>query len=138
MDSGIISIIISGFSLITAVSSTLITACLNNRHAARMHKIEFYEKRKYEVIENYLKNVGKVIFYPEEESVKDLSEWISEIYMYMPSEYWNGIDEINKIILEISKDHFHYPHREEAKKKYLDFCKSVSSINRKQSVTKIK
>lgn len=138
MDAGILSIIISGFSLIASITSTIVVKHITLKHEEKMFALNFYYERKHTVIENYLKYVGGVIFYTDSSSIYKVADCLSEIYMYLPETYWKDIDEINKIVLDISNQYSDYPYFNKAKEKYLDFCKKVSKINRRMSLKETK
>ena len=135
MDAGVVSIVISSISLIAAVSSTVVVSLINNRHQDKMFKKEFYEKRKYEVIENYLKAIGSIIFWNDSKNKSEISEWMSEIYMYTPKELWTDIDEMNHKVIEVKANNSSIL---EIKNTYIDFCKKFSFINREQAVKRTK
>lgn len=131
MDAGIISIFIAGISLLASISSTVVVSIINNKHQDKMFRKEFYEKRKYTVIENYLLFVGKLTVQNNMDDQSDLSEWMSEIYMYVPKELWKDIDDVNQKIIESRKKR--YPDNK-IDIDYIEFCKKFSCINRGQSV----
>ena len=123
-----VSIIISSFALLVSVSSTILVSIINNRHQDKMFKKEFYEKRKCEVIENYLKCVGECYLNNTKSTDNvDIAEWISEIYMYAPKELWADIDQMNQILIDKKG---HAKHSEELKENYIDFCKKFSDFSR--------
>lgn len=128
------SLFLSVIALISSVFSPIAVALLKNRHDKTMFEKEFYEKRKCEVIENYLKCVGAIIFY-NEKSKSETAEWISEIYMYAPEEMWDEIDKMNQLVINNA---IHYGENSYTKEvinyKYIDFCKKFSKFSREQIV----
>ena len=125
--------IVAAIALCVSIFSPGVVAWINNRHADKAFKREFYEKRKCEVIENYLKCIGGIIFYNDYQNQALSAEYISEIYMYAPETMWKDIDEINSLALNIACRHGEDGYSKEAiKAKYIDFCKKFSKFNREQ------
>ena len=115
--------------------STRLLDSYNNKHEKEMFKKEFYEKRKCEVIENYLKCIGGIIFYNDYQNKASTAEYISEIYMYAPKEMWCEIDKINRLALNIAYRYGEDGYSKEAiKETYIDFCKKFSEFSREQVV----
>ncbi|MBS7175892.1 hypothetical protein [Massiliimalia timonensis] len=80
-----------------AFISPIATTILNNRHQAKMKKEEMFIKRKLEVIENYLSNVGKTLG-DSRHNLVDLGTYAGEIFLYTPTEFWEDIEELNRLI----------------------------------------
>ena len=127
--------IIAASALCISIVSPIFVARMKIKHADKMFKKEFYEKRKCEVIENYLKCIGGIIFYNDYQNKASTAEYISEIYMYAPKEMWGDIDKINRLALNIAYRHGEDGYSKEAiKETYIDFCKKFSDFNREQVV----
>ena len=131
MDIGNVSLTISIVSLVSTACSPVIANILNNAHQARMFKKEFYEKRKCEVVENYLKSIGNCLLYNSVENKKALSEWTSEIYMYTPQRLWDDIDEMNKKLFVFIDSNYNRADNELIFQ-YLNFCKKFHRFSRKK------
>ena len=80
-----------------AFISPIATTILNNRHQAKMKKEEMFIKRKLEVIENYLSNVGKTLG-DSRHNLVDLGTYAGVIFLYTPTEFWEDIEELNRLI----------------------------------------
>ena len=66
MDNNTVSIIIASLALFGTIFSPFFVSLLNQSHENKKFEKEFYCKRKCEVIENYLKCVGSVLFCNDE------------------------------------------------------------------------
>ena len=123
------SVVVAIIALCVSIFSPGIVAWINNKHEKEMFKKEFYEKRKCEVIENYLKCIGGIIFYNDYQNKASTAEYISEIYMYAPKEMWCEIDKINRLALNIAYRYGEDGYSKEAiKETYIDFCKKFSEF----------
>ena len=101
MDAGLISCIIAGISLVASVSSAVVAPLVNNHYQRKSFEIEYYVKHRSEVIENYLKCCGAYLYCQGHAQAEKYGQALSEIYMYVPEEYWGEIDALDKQISDI-------------------------------------
>ena len=130
-----IAIIISVAAFATAVLGPLITAGIQCWHESRMHKMRYYDEHKQEVIENYLKSVGKYAFTTDRSEKRDFGESSAEIFMYTPKEMWPDIRRLNDLILEytMSQGTYEQKHAEQTDiiKHYYALCEKFNNLSRK-------
>ena len=92
--------VIATIALLSAISSPIITAYFNNRYLLKKHDLDFYYSHRSQVIESYLRAVGKYIYSPSHESFAELGVSLSEIFMYTPRDLWPDIEKMNTYIVE--------------------------------------
>lgn len=113
--------IISGITLLAAIFSPAITTVINNRHTAKMQRMEYYEKHKAEVIEKYIQAAGKAIKNATDTCMQEYGEASTEVYFYIPEEYWDILDELDNRI-----SNYDYA---EARLCLREFCKCIAASN---------
>lgn len=117
------TLIIAIISFLVALASPIITELIRNSHEKKIWNREFLEKHRCDVIESYLNAVGEYAFCPSLQNREKFGKAVSEIFMYAPQELWSEIEEINSAITNKSTD-------TSLQQKYLDLCKSFSSLKR--------
>ncbi len=131
VDNGTLAIVISIASLFLSVLGPLITALINGRFRIKekeleieeriiFQNIEYYEKHRTEVVENFLKSASQYILNKDETNSKEFGASIPEIYLYVDEAYWKEIDNLIKCI--------NAGKHSEAMYVLTDFTKSISKI----------
>lgn len=90
-------------SIVSAVAGPLITTILSNRHQLKLLKIELYQKRKMEAIENYLKVCSSYI---GRRTIREETEYLKaygEIFLFAPKSTWESIERLD---FELKKPDF--------------------------------
>ena len=129
----LIAIIVSVIALLSTIIGPIITAKRTCNHEKEMYKLRFYKEHEHEVIERYLRVVGRFAFGQHYDDQKDLGEALSEIFMYAPKELWDDIQSINSKIISIlniklnSDRNVHMP---ELQQLYVKLCKSFAPYRR--------
>lgn len=118
------SLAISIIALIFSFVLPILIAVINNKYETKKWIFEHYEKHRSEVIEQYLNVVSNYIFYPTYDKENDLGKVLSEIYMYIPKNMWDKIEELNNLLPE------HNYNSEKAKELFNQLCKEFSSLRR--------
>lgn len=80
---------------IAAIIAPVLTTVFNNIHQSKMLKRKMYIQHSIEMIDAYLTAVGGYLRFGNYEEVAELS---GRIYLYVPKEYWNDINELNNFI----------------------------------------
>ena len=136
-----IAIIVSVAAFATAVLGPLITASIQCSHESKMYNKRFYEEHKQQVIENYLKAVGKFAFTTDWNEKLEFGEASAEIFMYTPKELWDNIRELNKQISDYTTSSDDYSTKKEYQKKllnnYFELCEKFHMINRRKGLCKL-
>lgn len=115
--------IIAVASFVVSILSPWIVEKTKNKHEIKIWNREFLEKHRCDVIESYLNAVGEYAYCPSLQNREKFGKAVSEIFMYAPQELWSEIEEINSAITNKSTD-------ASLQQKYLDLCKSFSSLKR--------
>lgn len=126
-----LSMIIPFLSLLVSAASSIIVAVISARLRIKEKKldineriafqnIDYYEKHKTEVIENFLKSAGQCILKKNDNNLKEFGASIPEIYLYVDESYWKEIDNLIKCI--------NAGKHSEAITVLMDFAKSISKI----------
>lgn len=102
------SVVISVIALITSILSPILTAFVNRKFELEKQKIEVFERRRLDVLENYFLSASDSIahlgFTPEFAKYKNM------IFLYAPSDIHDKINRLHEIIYdadinnEISKE----------------------------------
>ena len=133
-----IAIIISVAAFATAVLGPLITTWITCAHDSKMHKKRFYEEHKQQVIENYLKSVGKFVFTTNWDDRRDFGESTAEIFMYAPKRLWPIIRSINSKISQYITTQGTDNERKTAVKDlqncYFELCEEFHMLNRDKGI----
>lgn len=135
-----LSIIFSFLALLVSATTSLITVVLNAYFRFKEKKldineriafqnIDYYEKHKTEVIENFLKSAGQCILKKNDNNLKEFGASIPEIYLYVDESYWKEIDNLIKCI--------NAGKHSEAITVLMDFAKSISKIKPQRQKIKI-
>lgn len=123
-----IALIALTFSLV----SPIISSCINgyydmkridkeNERRAEEHKQNFYIQHRAEVIESFIRNMGKCLQYSNEENFIDFSASSGEIYLYVDKSLWPMID----TVIEKARQNA----QEEGLKVFYSLCKALSSTD---------
>lgn len=103
------TLIVAFLALIFSIISPILTAWITGRYKIKklkisvqekitLQNIEYYEKHKTEVIENFLKSAGQCILNKDNNNLKEFGASIPEIYLYVDESYWKEIDNLIKCI----------------------------------------
>lgn len=134
----LIAIIVSVIALLSTIIGPMITAWRTCKHEKEMYKLRFYKEHEHEVIERYLRVVGRFAFGQHYDDQKNLGEALSEIFMYAPEELWDDIQSINSEIISIlniklnSDRNVHMP---ELQQSYIKLCRSFAPYRRSDKNT---
>lgn len=100
-----LSVTIAGIIAISAIVSPIATAIINNRHHARMKRMELdhatrteYFARARELYEGFLRAAGACIHYPSKEALQEFGFRSGSIMYYAPENLLNDIIAFEKII----------------------------------------
>lgn len=126
------SLVISLVALVLSVVSPVIASVISGyfhlkeknleiEAESKKRRQEFYEEHRAEVIERYIKNVGKACRTNSRDSLVDFGETMGEIYLYVDVDLWpildsiakqltphsisNPSEELIKLCMELSKKH---------------------------------
>ena len=131
MDLTTVSIIISIAAFLSSVLSPILVQLITNYHQRKRGKLEFVEKHKHEVIENYIKAVGAHIYSGCRNGDRDYASTIGEIYMYVDQSLWGKVEELTNEIVSLERNTVVPPDQLiHAKELYIDLCKSLSVYSR--------
>lgn len=139
-----LSLIISLAAFISAVLSPVVVQLITYFFQSRKDKKEYVEKHKHEVIEKYLKEIGKYIYSEGSSSEVDLGCSHAEIYMYIPTSYWHYIDDLHSCIRKLAvfrpvcfseqENKTRAELLDCAKDLYLELCKEFSGFARDKKI----
>lgn len=92
--------ILSTITLVVAIVSPVIVACVNNHHQTKIRKIDFYLQHRALVIEQYLSALGEITHgrTSYEESFIEAGKSSAEMYLYVPKKHWDILDKIESLI----------------------------------------
>ena len=114
-------------TLAFSIASPVITTFMNNRFQLKMVKLNFQQKahedhylKKREIIEAFVSNTGKCIFYANIEVLRQCGENFYPIYIYTPENLWSDIDEMLDLISNKNWS--------EAKIKFASLSKSLADV----------
>ena len=133
MESDTISLIIAVATFIGAVLSPIAVAIINNHYQSKRRYEEFYQQHRSDVIESYLRSIGKYIYCSNEENTSNLGAGLAEIYMYAPKSLWEKIDQMNNMIFNMYNDQYYKDqdaYETLLKKQYQDLCKAFYGFGR--------
>lgn len=96
---------IAAIALVVSVSGTIICPIINtilsNRHQLKLRNLDIkeraissYESSRSDAINAFISGVGKCMFYADVESVKQLGDSYFIVYQYVPSDYWDVLDDL--------------------------------------------
>lgn len=97
-------------TLAISILVPLFTQIANNNHQRKMQreKIEYEEMHKRtNVFETFLSNVGGLIIadgHIEKESLAKAGAALHQLYIYAPSEWYDDLDKLTKLIMEFDWD----------------------------------
>lgn len=131
--SAILAIVISAAAFLTSVAGPCLTAHINSKHEQKMYTKRFKTEHKHEVIEKYLKAVGKYVFSSFDENTDIFGEASAEIFMYVPKELWDDIRALNTSIINFSQiTGFEYKQtiKPQLQRSFLSLCEKFSDLNR--------
>lgn len=99
------SVIIASITAALTALSPTISNIINNHHNLKMKRIELYEEKRIEAINNYVSEVSKYIHNSSNENSSDMGQTLNSIYLYAPKEIWNDIKSLNEFVekLEFEK-----------------------------------
>ena len=131
-----LSIILSIVAIFISAASVIVPMLLNMYTQKVTFRREFIQKRKHEVVENYLKSMGKIAFSNVSTDRVESTEWLSEIYMYAPQELWADIDKMNSFVVRASSVTISMDEKDycinQIGDNYIEFCKKFSFISREK------
>lgn len=92
--------VLSAITLVVAIISPVVVACVNNRHQTKIRKIDFYLEHRARVIEQYLSALGEIThgIIGHSESFKKAGKNSAEMYLYVPEKHWDILDKIESLI----------------------------------------
>ena len=128
-------------ALIVAACGPLITALITAKHESFMYKTKYVDEHKHEVVEKYLKSVGRFLFSLDHNDLKEFGASSSEIFMYAPKNLWDDIKKINEAIFKISSCSDYEEKKNLCKKSKLLFyelCENFADFSRKEQRKKRK
>ncbi len=94
-----LTVIVALITALAAIIAPVFTAFINNLHEQKMKRIEMYEAKRIEVINEYVSRAEKYI-----ENIGDLcmldkfQQYKNQAYLYMPKSLWQNIDELHHAI----------------------------------------
>ena len=131
--SEIIAIVIAGAAFVMSVVGPCLTAHITCKHESEMYDKRFKKEHEHDVIEQYLKAIGKYVFSPDCNDIKNFGEAVSEIFMYAPRTMWDDIKTLNQGVLHIASIN-NYEQRQIQKlslqQSYLMLCENLSPLSR--------
>ena len=130
--------------MISAIFSPILVQIITTRAQMQKEKREYSERHKQEVIENYLKEMGKHIYSGCKKGNSDYGACLSEIYMYFPHEYWYKITEVIKCVREVENMSANSDQSINARNQalsrlqdmYLDLCKEAAPLSRDKKLSR--
>ena len=120
-------------ALFVSAAGPFFTALINSIHESRMSKKRFVQEHEHQVIERYLKAVGKYVFTTEHSDMREFGECSSEIFMYAPEELWDDIRDLNKKITEYRQCDEHSLRmvlKQNNQKLYFELCEKFADYRR--------
>ena len=93
------SVLITIAVAIAAIVSPAVTTCMNNKHAEKMFKLEFYVKHRAEILERYLRNVGALI--ATEGHITAREEYLrsyGEVFLYLPEDLHQSAKTLDSLL----------------------------------------
>ena len=139
MELNTVAIIISIATFVGSVISPIVVSLINNHHQSKRRYEEFYQQHRSDVIENYLRAVGKYIYCHNEANTTDLGSSLAEIYMYAPKDLWDKIDQMNVSISTLHDYGYGKDLSEKLiriKDQYQELCKAFHDLGRTQKPIK--
>lgn len=93
-----ITVIIALITALSAIIAPFLTAIVNNRHQLRIRELDFYQKKKIETIEEYLKATSEYLATLNSLSESRYNSVAGRIFLYTPQSLWPKLDELNACI----------------------------------------
>lgn len=131
--SEIIAIVIAGAAFVMSVVGPCLTAHITCKHESEMYDKRFKKEHEHDVIEQYLKSIGKYVFSPGCNDIENFGEAVSEIFMYAPRTMWEDIKSLNQNVLRVASiaDYEQRQHQKLAlQQSYLMLCENLSPLSR--------
>ena len=134
----VIAIIISATAVLASIIGPMITAAITCRHERKMYKKRFLMEHEHEVIERYLRTIGRYAFGNAPEDQKDLGDAMSEIFMYAPIELHDDLQNINNQIIELMGCSYddEWQRAANLRKSYLELCEKFAPYRRSGKIRK--
>lgn len=100
----IASVIISLIAAIAAIVAPMITTYMNNRHSAKMRKLDLIAEKRISVINEFVSNISKYLVSEDIVLEEELGSSICSIYLYCPEDLWNDLDKLYNCIITGKRD----------------------------------
>lgn len=123
----------SDIALVAAVLSPVIVVIINTANQYAKDRSDFYLKHECEVVETYLKSLGRYIYdNDKQENASAYGTAHAEIYMYIPENLWYKIDNMDILLAQLKNTTFStYPDKlSECRVMYEELCKTLSPLSR--------
>ena len=124
---------ISGAAFLASIIGPYIAAKTTCNHEERMYRARFKTEHEHEVIERYLKAVGRLAFASDHNEMKDFGEASAEIFMYAPQELWSDIRDLNEQISDLCHAENYHQKKEQRiiiQVSYFALCEKFSNLRR--------
>ena len=134
----VIAIIISATAVLASIIGPMLTAAITCHHERKMYKKRFLLEHEHEVIERYLRTIGRYAFGNAPEDQKDLGDAMSEIFMYAPIELHDDRQSINTQLIELMGCSYddEWQRAANLRKSYLELCEKFAPYRRSGKIRK--
>lgn len=92
-------------SIVGTVVGPIVTTTLTNRHQLKLRDLELkqnrideYEKLRYQAINNFISNTGKLLACADVSTSKESGSTYHNVYIYVPKEMWPELDSLYESI----------------------------------------
>lgn len=99
-----ITVIVAMIAAISAIVAPVVTALINNRYQLKLRRIEMYEQKRIEVINEYASAVNSYLNHISTCSGTNFAKYKQTIFLYAPHSAWSIIEKMNNYIDEKELD----------------------------------
>ena len=92
-----ISLLLSLIALVISVLCPVVTTILTNAHQRKMHRLEFREKHRAEVIEGFLSSVAnRIDSSSTNRSLHGYDAFYNEMFFYIKKDAWTALRDLDE------------------------------------------
>ncbi len=114
-------------SVVGTVVGPLITTIITNKHQLKLRELDLkqsaidnYNQNRFNTLNTFIGKSGRCLSYLDENSVMDLGEAYHCIYQYVPTDFWDELDEFYATLISYKWD--------DAKRLYPPIVRRLSEI----------
>lgn len=122
-------------SITGTIVGPIITTILTNRYQLKLRELDIkqsafdsYNSNRFDAINTFISKAGRCLSYLDENSVMDFGGAYHCVYQYVPTEYWDKLDEFYDVLISYKWS--------EAKQLYPPIARYLSEILKEEPPAK--